>query len=275
MTSISQTPDGEMTQFKQNLGTAGLTLEDLRKVNKRPDLADLMVAALRVEFAQPERYYPACDYNRYDQYLHSLTDQLELLKDLNKRMPRDLRIPKGWFDLNPTSVHVQTVEDLESFHVEFDTLEKTWAFAQKLVELTQPAIYDSGFDRDANSMRRNIYAARWYGKPGLYDVRINLVDHWDPDKGRSVIQVRDRARGISQELAATEAIEAYGLQDPRLYQSQDGENLPYFDCAALEQGDGFRPAPYSIWDGIYREVYFGSFSAGYVDRNYAAPSLFA
>lgn len=78
-----------------------------------------------------------------------------------------------------------------------------------------------------------------------------------------------RARTI-RELAV---VGAYGLQDPRLYQSQDGVNLPYFDCAGLEQGDGFRHVPYSVWDEFDREVYFSSDSAGLVDRCDAAPSL--
>lgn len=47
MTSISKASDGEMTQFKQNLSTAGLTLEDIRRVNKRPELATVAVIALQ------------------------------------------------------------------------------------------------------------------------------------------------------------------------------------------------------------------------------------
>ena len=81
-----------------------------------------------------------------------------------------------------------------------------------------------------------------------------------------------RARTV-RELAAVEAVGAYGLQDPRLYQSQDGVNLPYFDCAGLEQGDGFRHVPYSGWHGFGRRVYFSSSSAGRVDGFFAAPSL--
>ena len=163
---------------------------------------------------------------------------------------------------------MQGVEDLEVFYVQLGTLEATWAFNQELVRLTQPAIYDSGFvARDARSMRLHRTAHRY--EPGIHRVWINLVDNWDPEKGRTVDAVRART---VRELAAVEAVGAYGLQDPRLYQSQDGVNLPYFDCAGLEQGDGFRHVPCSGWDEFDREVCFYSRSAGFVYRGYAAPS---
>jgi len=182
-------------------------------------------------------------------------------------MPRKLRVSDAWFDLDTTSQHVQGVEDLEFFYVQLGTLEATWAFNQKLVALTQPAIYDSGFARDARSMRLHRTAHQY--ESGIHRVRINLVDNWDPEKGRTVDAVRVRT---TQELAAVEPVGAYGLQDPQLYQSQDGVNLPYFDCAGLEQGVGFRRVPYSLWDGFFREVFF-SHSAGHVVGLYAAPSL--
>lgn len=47
MTSILRTPYGEMQQFLERLHTAGGTYEDVKQVNKRPDLASGMVAALR------------------------------------------------------------------------------------------------------------------------------------------------------------------------------------------------------------------------------------
>ena len=215
-----------------------------------------------------QRFYPQRDYSRYNPYLHSLGDQLQLLRDLNRQMPRKLRVSDAWLDLDTASQHVQGVEDLEVFYVQLGTLEATWAFNQELVRLTQPAIYDSGFARDARSMRLHRTAHRY--EPGIHRVWINLVDNWDPEKGRTVDAVRART---VRELAAVEAVGAYGLQDPRLYQSQDGVNLPYFDCAGLEQGDGIRLVLYSIWNEFGRGVGFSSCSADSVDRNFAAPSL--
>ena len=207
------------------------------------------------------------DYSKYTPYLHSLGDQLQLLRDLNRQMPRKLRVSDAWLDLDTASQHVQGVEDLEVFYVQLGTLEATWAFNRELVRLTQPAIYDSGFARDARSMRLHHTAHRY--EPGIHRVWINLVDNWDPEKGRTVDAVRART---VRELAAVEAVGAYGLQDPRLYQSQDGVNLPRFDCAGLEQGDGFRHVPFSLWSEFDRKVYFNSLSAGHVSWRYAAPS---
>jgi len=267
MTRLFDMTIGQDHELKLALQNAGMTLEDAVQVGGNPQLAAKMVAALRVD--SPMRAYPDRDFSRYNQYLRPLSEQLEVLRDLNRRMPSKLRVSDAWLDLDTASDHVQGVEDLETFFVSFDLLEPTWAFSQKLVELTQPAIYDSGFRKDAANMRLHRTARRY--APGIHRVRINLVDNWDPENGRNVEQVRERA--VSKQLGAVEPIGAYALQDPRLYQSQDGENLPYFDCAGIEQGDGFRQAPYSYWDGLNREVYFCSGSADSVDSIFAAPSL--
>lgn len=226
----------------------------------------LLVASSHHDYI--EQFYPARGYGRYDQYLHSLGDQLQLLRDLNQRMPSKLRVPDAWLDLDTASERSQGVEDLEFFYVHRDTLEATWAFNQKLVELTQPSILDSGFGKDAANMQlhrtAHVYA------PGIHRVRINLVDNWDPKKGRNIDQVRERT---TKELAAVEPIGAYALQDPRLYQSQDGENLPYFDMAGLEQGVGFAHVPCSHWVRLDREACFDACLSGSVPRGYAAPSL--
>ncbi len=223
-----------------------------------------------------QRFYPARDYGRYDQYLYSLTDQLALLKDLNKRMPRDLQIPRGWFDtvdLSPFGGHKQSVEDLATFHVELGSLEQNWGHAEERIRLTHK-VYDTGFARDADNMRLH-HLARRYPQPGLYVVRVNLVDHWggSPDKSRTLDEVSDHVKAANQDLASTEGIEGYGLQDPELYRQQDGENLPYLDCAGIEQGSGFRRAPFSGWGGFGGEVGFGVYGRGNADWFCAAPSL--
>lgn len=273
MTNFFETTVGQHEQFNRLLAQAGFTSEDVKRVLAEPALAGTMHAALRAELAQPERFYPQRDYSRLDSLLNSLDEQLRLLRQLNSRMPNELRVNDAWLDLDASSDHRQTVEDLECWFVVIDTLEATWAFNQKLVELTQPAIYDSGFDRTAQSMRLHRLARQY--EPGVHRVRINLVDNWDPEKGRSIDQVRERASAASKQLAAVEAVGAYALQKPQLYQSQDGEKLPYFDCAGIEQGDGFRHVPCSLWGGFDRGVFFRASRSGYVGRGCAAPSLVA
>ena len=230
------------------------------------------LSAAQIASVQP--FYPVRDYGRYDQYLRPLDEQMELLRDLNRRVPSELRISDAWLDVDTTSDHVQGVENLEHWFIWLDTLEKTWAFNQELVRLTQPAIYDSGFDRSARAMRLNRLAHQY--EPGVHKVNLNLVDNWDPSPGgRNVDTVRNRAAAVGKELAAVEPLGAYALQDPKLYQLQDGENLPYFDCAGLEQGDAFGHVPVSRWYRIYRRVYFYSYPSDGAHRVCAAPSRVA
>ena len=115
--------------------------------------------------AQLQRFYPQRDYSRYTPYLHSLGDQLQLLRELNQRMPGMLRVSDAWLDLDTASQHVQGVEDLEVFYVQLGTLEATWAFNQELVRLTQPAIYDSGFARDQDSQLTAAYQGYFFKQP--------------------------------------------------------------------------------------------------------------
>lgn len=260
----------ELSRVTKN-GTRGFdqVMDALQALIEGKELSAAQIAAV-------QRFYPVRDYGQYDQYLHSLSDQFELLKELNRKMSPDLRIPDGWFDIDlaPFGSHKQSVEDLVTFHVELATLEQNWVRAKEWIGLTQPAIWDSGFARDANSMRLH-RSARRYDCPGLYIVRVNLVDHWggSPDKSRTLDQVSDRAQRASQELASTEGVEGYSLQDPRLYQLQDGENLPYLDCAGIEQGSGFRQAPFSVWGRFSGEVDFGVRDRAFAYWSCAAASL--
>lgn len=56
-TSLAQVPDGQMSAFKTQLARAGLTAEDVRNVNREPDLAARMVEAVRSRdlFVSPNR----------------------------------------------------------------------------------------------------------------------------------------------------------------------------------------------------------------------------
>lgn len=215
------------------------------------------------------------DFTAYASYLNPLADQLELLRKLNRRMPNELRLPEAWLDINGTSDHVQGMEDLICLFVQLETPELTWAFNQELVRLTQPAVRDSGFARTAAYMRLHPLARRY--APGVHIVRINLVAHWEPLRGRSVDQVRQEMASAGQQLAGIEAIGAYALQDPWLYQLQDGEHLPFFDCAGLQQSQPkeyyrFTRVPYLLRrpDG---SIYCSTYWAGGVLKRFAAPVL--
>jgi hypothetical protein len=203
--------------------------------------------------------------------LCSLDAQKELLLRLNRQMPKELQCPASWLDLDTASDHVQSVEDLEFFFVVLSTLKETWDFNQGLIKLTQPGIWDSGFGKDEAQMRLDPNAVVY--EPGIHRVRINLVDNWLPEGGRSVDRVRLHASAGSKKLAAIEAIGVYGLQNPELLQLQDGETLPFCDLAGLQQGGGFAQVPLFFWSRGYSEACFGSLSSGNVVANSAAPSV--
>lgn len=59
--------------------------------------------------------------------------------------------------------------------------------------------------------------------------------------------MRARAKLTGKRLASIEAIGEYALQHRNLYRTQDGVDLPFFDCAGLEQGEGFGLVSYFEW----------------------------
>ena len=265
MTRLFELPVGKNHAFLLALQNQGFTLEQAEDVINDPSKAKLVVDAL-----QPTPSVRS--FNQFESLLYSLDEQKELLLRLNEQLPKEQRFPASWLTkLDTTSNHVQSVEDLEFFFVVLSTLEKTWNFNQKLIELTQPGIWDSGFGKDETQMRLDPNTVVY--KPGIHRVRINLVDNWLPESGRSVDQVRFHASEGGKKLAGIEVIGAYGLQDPKLLQSQDGEALPYCDLAGLQQGDGFAQVPGFNWNRSLRKAGFYSWRSDYVDANFAAPSL--
>ena len=265
MTRLSELPASKNYAFLLALQNQGFTPEQAEDVINDPSKAKLVVDAL-----QPTPSVRS--FNQFESLLYSLDEQKELLLRLNEQLPKEQRFPASWLTkLDTTSNHVQSVEDLEFFFVVFSTLEKTWDFNRKLIELTQPRTWDSGFGKDETQMRLDPNAVVY--EPGIHRVRINLVDNWLPERGRSVDQVRFHASEGGKKLAGIEVIGAYGLQDPKLLRSQDGEALPYCDLAGLQQGVGFAQVPFFLWNRSYREAFFDSWRSDNVDANFAAPSL--
>lgn len=264
MTRLFELPVGKNHAFLLALQNQGFTLEQAEDVINDPSKAKLVVDAL-----QPTPSVRS--FTQFASLLYSLDEQKALLLRLNGQLPKEQRLPASWLTkLDTTSNHVQSVEDLEFFFVVLSTLEKTWNFNQKLIELTQPGIWDSGFGKDETQMRLDPNTVAY--KPGIHRVRINLVDNWLPESGRSVDQVRFHASEGGKKLAGIEVIGAYGLQDPKLLQSLDGEALPYCNLAGLQQGD-FAHAPSLTWNRYYRRVYLFPSQSDGVYANYAAPSL--
>lgn len=130
-----------------------MTKDDVEHVLAEPALAGVMHTALRREVARTERLNPAREYRKYDIYLQSLSDQLEMLRELNEQMPDELRVPDDWLDQEAVSSHTQSVTDLEFFFVVLDSLENTRKFNFKLIQLTHPYFLNVSDGLDVAPMR--------------------------------------------------------------------------------------------------------------------------
>lgn len=266
MTRLFELPVGKNHAFLLALQNQGFTLEQAEDVINNPSKAKLVVDAL-----QPTPLVR--DFAQFSHLLHSLDEQKSLLLGLNEQLPKEQQVPLSWplTKLDTKSDHVQSVEDLEFFFVVLSTLEKTWDFNRKLIELTQPSTWGSGFGKDETKMRLDPSAVAY--KPGIHRIRINLVDNWLPERIRSVNQARSHASEEGKKLAGIEVIGAYALQDPKLLQSQDGETLPYCDLAGLQRGYGFCQVPGFRWLRNDHKALLGLWEPDDLSAGYAAPSL--
>lgn len=216
--------------------------------------------------------------DKFPQFSHllcSLSTQAVKLRNLNKKMPKGMRVPDDWFDkLDISSNHVQMIEDLESFFiVPQGILKKVIEYQVRLVKLTQPVRCTACNTWVESAYLDETADKAMFAKPGIYRRRINLVSYWDLKNDSSVYKAREQASANGILLAGLAAVGAYAAQDPGLYQAQDGKNLPFFDIADLRSGtDGLNVA-FSFWERYDRKVYFYSFRSGIDPRRFAQPSF--
>ncbi|MGA3150290.1 MAG: hypothetical protein ABSD10_01560 [Candidatus Saccharimonadales bacterium] len=267
MASLYDITKGEDVELYRILSQSGLDAEMARALIKQPELVDPMVAALKEQLQQIR-------FDRYRLHLLSLEDQLNLWQVLDLSVLDGQIKSVGWFDtVDTSSDHVQSVNDLEIFYIEFGSSEGNVEAYWRAIKANQPnaRCYD-GLKIDSNHLRLTP-TARWY-EPGIHRIRINLVAHWEPEDGRSVLQVREQAARTGETLAAAEVLAAYAVHDELLRQ-QDGTNLPYADMAGFEatvpDDQPWTSVLYLYGDRVSREV---GLDAGWADRvrsNWAAP----
>ena len=216
-------------------------------------------------------------FAQFTYLLCSLEEQAIGLRRLNKQLPEEMQVPDAWFDgLNTISDHIQLIEDLEFFFiVPPGTLKKVVEYQIVLIGLTQPGMWLSyDFEEDVKNLSIDPTAdAEMYSSSGIHRLRINLASYCDTKKGNSVDQIREQAAAANVKLAGLSAVGAYAAQKPRLYQSQDGQSLPYFSIAELRFGDGGARAFYSRWGSDDRAANFISFKSDVVHLGCAKPSL--
>lgn len=179
----------------------------------------------------------------------------------------------GRFDTS--SDHVQRVDDLEALYADFGSTQDNLDLYWKAISGTEPNAwrYD-GLKSDKQHLRLGSNT-RDYGA-GIYRVRLNVVAHWEPEDGRTVIEVRSQAAQTGETLAHAETLAAYAYHD-QLLQQQDGENLPYMDLAGYEACipgyDPWRGLPCLGWSQFHREACLSAFWGGRRNYDFAVPVL--
>jgi hypothetical protein len=226
MASLYDITKGEGVELDRILSQAGFDAEMAKTIIGQPQLADVMMAALR-EQLQPIRF------DRYQQFLMPLDRQLDCLLGLDAKVWNSRVTNAGWFDgLSTVSDHEQTVEDLEFFWVSFGSLDEDLRLHWQAIAAKQRVPNDGGLYIKTNDEHARLHhTARTYA-PGIHRVRINLLANWEPQNGRSVTQVREQVPG-GQWLAQAETLGAYETHY-ELLRETDGENLPRPDLAGIE-----------------------------------------
>ena len=250
----------------------------INAINKKRGLAKSWVEDLRQRLNPVSATSATIVQDRFAQYLLSLEDQLNLLEVLDANVWGGQANKVGWFDsVDTTSDHVQSVDDLEILYVEFGSPKGNVEMHWKAIVANQPRVWRwDGLKTDQKHLRLGPNAKQY--EPGIHRIRINLVAHWEPEDGRTIIDVRRQAAASGETLTHAEVLAVYGLHDELLRQ-QDGENLPYADMAGFEVAiSGGRPwaaVPCLGWDRFDGKARLHAGWADYVSRGWAAPATFS
>ncbi|MEX2006903.1 MAG: hypothetical protein WD877_01940 [Candidatus Saccharimonadales bacterium] len=264
------------------LEKAGLVPDEAQAIinSKKNQLAKGMVGWLREQLAPA---VPTDGFGQYAPYLLSLEDQLARLHEFNRQFWNN------WLDEDQFEAagqlearidwetagreHVQSVNDLQIFYVDFGSPEKNVEMWWKVLAGTQSNAWRwDGLRTDKKHLRLGPNTRQYAS--GIHRIRINLVANWEPEHGRTVLQVREQASRSGELLAHTEVLAAYGLHDELLRQ-QDGENLPYADMAGFEAtvsgGQPWANVPGLRWRGLGHGVSLSAYWYDSVDHDWAAP----
>jgi len=219
-------------------------------------------------------------FAKYNKLLRPLDEQLKQLYEFNSVfMPDNLRAPTEWFSVNSYSDRIQSVNDLTTFFVFWGDVQKTIEYQIALLVLSQPDV------RITESFRENLSALMFdesssligITKPGIYRVRLNLVDNWyrTYETAKSVADIRQGAIKESKPLAGLMSLGAFALQDPLLCQSQDGYNFPFIDMSDLcvNSQESCCKSAYFCWEYKFKRVTIGLGSIEVLDETYASPTI--
>ena len=212
-------------------------------------------------------------FGRYNDKLLPLWQQLNLLKQFNILHWDNVLTDEQFAAVDTSGDHVQSVDDLEILYVDFGSPEKNIEAWWKVLVATQPNAWRwDGLKTGRKNLRLDPNTKLY--EPGIHRVRINLVAHWEPEKGRTIDEVRPQAKAAGEFLAHAEAMAAYGLH-AELLQEQDGENLPYVDLtgyqATVSGDEAWTHVPYLSWGRDDRGVRLSASWSAYRVQGWAAP----
>ncbi len=217
---------------------------------------------------------------RFEGKLLMLGNQLDLLRRYNAQYWEN-RLTEEQFSAIEREVaqswlgHTQCIDDLAILHVQFDSLEETVEMWWRVYVGEQPDSWRWPVLRvDAEHLCLLGSNVKTY-EPGIHVVRINLVAHWEPEGGRTLIEVRKQAKSTDEILAQFEVMSAYGLHS-ELLREQDGENLPYADMPGTVVTVPGDSRPYALcvrWDPFSRGAGLNARWVGNRSSKWAAPVL--
>ncbi|MES2630997.1 MAG: hypothetical protein V4611_03495 [Patescibacteria group bacterium] len=267
MTRLFDINAGQLHALLMALQNGGFTLENALDVIDDEERSQFVASSLRLKADLDAKK------GHFTPYLRTLKQQQKLLLDLYDRFPQYER-PQRYViqELDTDSDHVQSIDDLEFYFVVCKTVEDTWRFNKRLIELTQPGV--SGDFYTDMSLKVHQSAAMY--NRGIHRIRINLRGDWQGNKKqlRSIEGIRAHALIDNEKLAGLEALAAYGLQDPLLLQMQCDNTLPGFSfLAGLTSGKDSSGILMFGKDPFGPTIRFTSWEAAFKVNNPVVPTL--
>ncbi|HEU5005310.1 MAG TPA: hypothetical protein VFT49_04515 [Candidatus Saccharimonadales bacterium] len=272
MASLYDITKGEAVELDRVLSQAGFDADMARAAIKSPDLVDVMVAALR------ERLQPSTGVVLDLRAEFDPQRQIAQIASLNHSRGKrngwkfgksdfaSLPEPPAW----PDDMRLPMIGLTPTLDTVGRTFEEALGF---LGQVHSPRYWRwDGLKSDPDYLR--LIGGHEF-EPGT--LRWTIMDgaaYWEPERGRSLVEVRERAAEKNETLASHH-VYWNGGHYKTWPQSMNGTTVPYADAAAYEAtvpGDEpWAHCPYLDWGGVNRGVRVG---AGWVEgssRDWAAP----
>ncbi|TAK89176.1 hypothetical protein EPO04_03710 [Patescibacteria group bacterium] len=261
-TSLYDITIGQQTELTRILAGAGLDADMVKRIIRNPDLAKKMIGEIR-------------------QTIPTNTDLFASAEDILTRF-RERAELRGWPITAKPGGHLARnmprfpTDSLAALCLKIwlgsaeKTAEELWAW----VVDSHPNSWQYGglkFDPEYFEL---LDPSRYGDEPSVEWEVIDLGAYWEPESGRTVLEVREQAAARSDVLADFEVLTVAALH-PNYIQAQDGESVPYLDVAGVKTTlPGGEPcAPYISWNQYRRGVGLLMSTVDYRNDEWAAPVI--